>query len=1112
MTTLTSAQRSTLEKAVLKARSVAERGVRKRFSALQLTETASPADLPEADRALWRSLRRRAIALGQGRIDENLRGTSAVEAGQTFLVEELAYETWHRMLFARFLAENDLLVHPQFGPLSLADVRDLAAEDGADPWELAASFAADRLPGLFHLTVPLRLAREDRLDLSAILAGLDASVFTSSDALGWVYQFWQAQRKDEINAMGQKITGATLPPVTQLFTEDYIVDFLLQNSLGAWYAAHHPETPLKAHWPYLRYREDGTPAAGTFETWPRTVAEVTVMDPCCGSGHFLVAAFGMLVAMRGEEEGLTLDAAVDAVLRDNLYGLELDARCTQIATFAVALEAWKLGGHPETHLPQVACSGIPVTGQRAEWVRLAGGDVNLEIALTQLYELFSQASELGSLIDPKRAALMGNMTQRGQRGISLQHEWVSVERKLHQALQRERSADPVAGLFAGDDLVGTVRAAQLLSRTYTLVATNVPYLSRGSHGDVLKAFADATWPEAKNDLATLFLERCLQFVAAEDDARGQPTGAGTVAAVTPQNWLFLGAYKKLRQILLDRDTFDGVIRLGEHGFRSSQAAGAFTALVVLTATPPGIDHAFAGINAAAAPGPDAKSAVLQSGEVTLVGQAQQRENPDQRISLEQLRGGILLSEYADGFQGVSTGDHDRFRRTATEVPVFGDQWRGYQTTVSESMPYGGRHFVVNWEKNGATLRKFSGSYIRGVECWGKQGVVVSQMRELPCTLYDGSLFDNNAAVVLPKHPQNRLAIWAFCSSPEFNVAIRKIDSKLWVTNASLVKVPFDLEHWQRVADEQYPDGLPEPYSSDPTQWLFDGTVLGSDQPLQVALARLLGYRWPDQADDGLDALADTDGVVCLPSLNGEPPAHLRLRECLEAAYGDAWSADVLTELLAKGEAPSLEAWLRSGFFAQHVRLFHHRPFLWLITDGRRDGFAAIVNYHRLTANALSKLIYTYLGDWIGRQGRAVETGEAGAPARLEAATTLKAKLEAILEGEPPYDIYVRWKPLAEQPVGWNPDLNDGVRLNIRPFIEAGVLAGKVNAKWGKDRGADPAVRHEPLLAEATGDLRARIARHASTDRHNDLHFFRAEKERARELDDAGLEGGRNASR
>lgn len=697
LATLSSAQRSTLERAVVKARDAAEGGVRKRFASLDLTASEAPAGIAAADRALRTGLRRRAIQLGQGRIGEHLRGTSAVVAGEPFLIEELAYETWHRMLFARFLAENGLLIHPELGiSLSVADVRDLAAEAGSDPWELAATYAADRLPGLFHLSVPLRLASEDRQDLQAILAGLDAALFTTDDALGWVYQFWQAKRKDEVNAAGAKITGHTLPPVTQLFTEDYIVDFLLQNSLGAWYVSRFPETELKGDWPYLREREDGTPATGTFATWPQTVAEVTVLDPCCGSGHFLVAAFHMLVAMRGEQEGLSPAEAADAVLRDNLYGLELDARCTQIATFAVALEAWKRGGHPEANLPHLACSGIPVTGQKAEWVKLAGGDANLEIALTQLYDLFAQASELGSLIDPRRAALMGGTSKQGQRGITLQHEWTGVERMLHQALQRERSADPAAGIFAGDDLVGTIRAAQLLSRTYTLVATNVPYLSRGSHGDPLRQFADATYPEAKNDLATLFVERCLQFVAASDDARGNPVGAGSVAAVTPQNWLFLGAYKKLRQILLERDSLNAVMRLGEHGFRSSQAAGAFTALFILTATPPSIEHAFAGIDAADAPGPDAKSERLQSGEFTLVAQARQLENPDQRISLEQLASGSLLSEYANAAQGMKTGDDGRFRVFFWEALDF-EVWAPYQSTTDDTILFSGMQQFLRWK-------------------------------------------------------------------------------------------------------------------------------------------------------------------------------------------------------------------------------------------------------------------------------------------------------------------------------------------------------------------------------------------------------------------------------
>ena len=147
------------------------------------------------------------------------------------------------------------------------------------------------------------MAPEGRLALEKIVESISADTFAADDALGWVYQHWQKERKDEVNASERKIGGADLAPVTQLFTENYMVRFLLENSLGAWWASRHPDSPLLREWEYLRVDDDGKPAAGAFEGWPAVVAEVTVMDPCCGSGHFLVEAFEMLWRMRAEEEG-----------------------------------------------------------------------------------------------------------------------------------------------------------------------------------------------------------------------------------------------------------------------------------------------------------------------------------------------------------------------------------------------------------------------------------------------------------------------------------------------------------------------------------------------------------------------------------------------------------------------------------------------------------------------------------------------------------------------------------------------------------------------------------------------------------------------------------------
>jgi len=181
--------------------------------------------------------------------------------------------------------------------------------------------------------------------------------------------------------------------------------------------------------------------------------------------------------------------------------------------------------------------------------------------------------------------------------------------------------------------------------------------------------------------------------------------------------------------------------------------------------------------------------------------------------------------------------------------------------------------------------------------------------------------------------------------------------------------------------------------------------------------------------------------------------------------------------------------------------------MWHIWDGRRrDGFHALVNYHKLCeANGkgrqlLEKLTYAYLGDWITRQKEGVRRGKGGAEARLAAALELQKRLIAIIEGEPPFDIFVRWKPIKEQPIGWEPDINDGVRLNIRPFMTqdipggrrgAGILRWKPNIKWNKDRGKEIRRSQEqyPWFRE-DGEF--------TGDRVNEIHLSNKDKRQARE--------------
>jgi len=1110
--------RNLLERTVKRAREMAETAAKAALEQLGVGEATAFSHLTDDEKNLRRRLRTHGRSVG------DTQQSSSANQTILHLAQEVAYEHWHRMLFARFLSENDLLMYD--GVAITIEECDELAEDadtsmGAKTgWELAAKLAARMLPQVFKLKSPvfeLAFAPEHQRELERLLADLAVETFKASDSLGWVYQFWQADNKERINRSEVKIGADELPAVTQLFTEPYMVAFLLHNSLGAWWVTRHPDTPCPVELTYLRTLEDGSPAAGRFEGWPDTLVDFKLLDPCCGSGHFLVAAFLMLVPMRMAAEGLNAKEAIAKVLADNLHGLELDPRCVEIAVFAVALEAWRYpdaSGKPlgvrEIPAPNIACCGLKVAAKAQDWEALVPDDApnaaHLRQGLSRLHETFAQAPLLGSLLDPSKA----------NKGDLFAADYRMLTDLLVKALATER---PPTLLNEEDDRLelalsaqGLLEAARLLDALYHLVITNVPYLSRGKQDETLKEYCEAHYPKAKSDLANVFLERCLEL--------SNPNGGGVVQVVMPQNWLFLTGYKKQREGLLKRVCWNFLARLGAGAFETITGEVVQVILITQTHIEPGAEALLHGLDASVPRTVQGKYELLREGSISSVKQNGQLDNPDAVIQFSASAPTDLLANFCDALSGVSTGELQRFTKCFWEVAQRDKIWEFIQTSVSATSYFGGLTNIIRWEKERGALYHHAQSvrhlnhaaqnWLRGKPNWGKLGVCVSKMGALEASLYSGEIYDENCCALIPHDQSNLPALWAYCSSSDYTDAVRAINQSLLVQTKYMIKVPFDLKYWEGVAAERYPNGLPKPYSDDPTQWIFHGHPQPSTDTLQVAVARLLGYAWPAETDETMELAdeargwvarshalashADSDGIVCIPPVGREPSASDRLLNLLAAAYGDAWHKDSLAKLLSAADhaGKSLETWLREKFFAQHCKRFGNRPFIWHVWDGLSDGFAALVNYHKLDYKTLETLTYNYLGqDWIGRQKQDMANGIDGAEEKLAAAEQLKKKLELILEGEAPYDIFVRWKAIEEQPIGWSPDLNDGVRLNIRPFLSvpdvgkkgAGVLRDKPNIKWEKDRGKD--VESAPWFQVFNGE------------RINDHHLKLEEKRRLR---------------
>ena len=223
-------------------------------------------------------------------------------------------------------------------------------------------------------------------------------------------------------------------------------------------------------------------------------------------------------------------------------------------------------------------------------------------------------------------------------------------------LKRKRSRDTEGRHCRNSEMAvtarGVAKAAEILAGQFTLVATNVPYLGRRKQDDVLKDYCEHIHPRAKSDLATCFVERCLDLCE----------NGGSSGVVAPQNWLFLGSYKSLRESLLRRRTWNIVVQLGEHAFESSQAAGAFVAMVLMSETLPIAEKRFAGAEASTEQSPASKAETILLQTPTVVAQAPQLLNPDAVVTFEEPSVLPILETIADAPNGSHGGDSPRHRR------------------------------------------------------------------------------------------------------------------------------------------------------------------------------------------------------------------------------------------------------------------------------------------------------------------------------------------------------------------------------------------------------------------------------------------------------------------
>lgn len=497
-------------------------------------------------------------------------------------VRETAYTWANRLLVLRCMEARDLIdgvvaTKEVYGGRSLAHHR-LAqrhpevctGEDGGlfAMLQDAFSFHAKHLPLLFDpkaAGVALRPSVAALKRCIALLSGTEAvnnsgtatdEVFAAPDALGWAYQYWNTEEKDrvfeKVRTKKAKIAGADIIPATQLYTEPYMVKFLVQNSLGATWMGMYPDSDLSGGWEYYVKDADRAPVRR------KNVENITFLDPACGSGHFLIEAFDLFYQMY-EAEGKYTDPETicKKILARNLYGIDIDERAVQIARAALWMKAaervFDFSGTPKN----IIATNIRLPKGKDHlqaFLAKHPEDAPLAPALESIFEGLAHADELGSLLqieEPVERALRSLRTRLGgQTTLSTgefaapttDEEWETwkdgvVERLADHFTAEAEVADLVNAFFSQNAGKG-VRLFELLSKRYDVVAANPPYMGSGTMSLVVKKYLDTNYDKGKRDLFAAFILRNLKLSKL----------SGKVAMVTQQSWLFLQSYENLRAI------------------------------------------------------------------------------------------------------------------------------------------------------------------------------------------------------------------------------------------------------------------------------------------------------------------------------------------------------------------------------------------------------------------------------------------------------------------------------------------------------------------------------------------------------------------------------------
>jgi type II restriction/modification system DNA methylase subunit YeeA len=682
----------------------------------------------------------------------------------------------------------------------------------------AMPFLFEHIDDETELLLPDNLLHSDSL-IRTLVKEIPEEDWQEVEIIGWLYQFYISEKKEEV--IGKVVKSEDIPAATQLFTPNWIVKYLVHNSLGRQWMATYPNSPLKAQMEY--YIE---PAEQTPEVQEQLKAitpenlnpeELTLLDPACGSGHILVEAYDLLKAIY-QERGYRAKDIPRLILEKNLHGLDIDDRAAQLAAFALMMKARAddrriFDSGVQLHVLAIQESKSLNAREVTEALNqpiFKGEAPPPESLFEELDDdkspLFSRKNlaATGGIAQADIAHLIG-LFEHGKTFGSLIHVPGKLAEKLPAITQRAEDVLAYGGMFeqaSARALTPLIQQAGILAGRYDAVVANPPYMGGKYLPGFFKDLVRHDYPDSKSDLFSIFIERNLDFTKA----------AGHVAMITMHSWMFLSSFESLRSRLLATKTLETLAHFGPRAFASISGEVVQTAAFVWrkTALSKYAGAFFRLLDGEEEQKKEALGKKLSRFNATVNDFLSIPGTPVAYWCSDAVRSvfkrGTPLGRMAAPRKGNTTTDNGRFLRfwaevditrigmgqtslEATKVP--GYKWIPYNKGGGYRRWYGFNEFVVNWENNGAEIKAIPHSVIANEQYFLRPGLTwstVASKRFSVREFNEGFIFDNGGCCIFDLGSR-REYIAAVLNSRVFEKLFADINPTLNYQSGDVAKFP-----------------------------------------------------------------------------------------------------------------------------------------------------------------------------------------------------------------------------------------------------------------------------------------------------------------------------------